>query len=845
MAGDRTIFDEPHHQSLELLAARALVDGDPMTAFQLADRRCRIAPAPEPHSYVLRAEAARQMGDKASAVSDIEKAIELAPDDIAANRKLLAWGERAQRARAASALVANDRDPDVLRKAAKVLFDDGRTAFANLSVFDNTIEGWAAWRGQGQFEVMMLDGDNSMTTTFDPDSFHPLASEGAAASFSLRRPKSATPLTIVLSGPQGVFHSLRIAANDKGALPARCLAPTPLAHEPGATVIVPIYADYEATQACLDGLLAELSTASHHRALLVNDATPDRRIAGHLAALARTERVEVLTNPRNLGFIGSINRALSHVTKGDVILLNADTIVPAGFIDRLAAAARPAADVGTVTPLSNNGEFTSFPIANTANALCARAEVERIDRVAASANAGVIVDIPSGIGFCLYVTRACLDAVGYLSEDYYRGYLEDVDFCLRARERGFRNVCAPSVYVGHAGSKSFGAEKRSLVVRNLETLKRRFPTHRAECEAFTIADPLRAARGQIERAAAPPRRRPRLLITREGALSEIARTRASRGRRAIVIETWQGASGANARLFDPAGGLPQSVQFALASADERTAMHAYLRKLRPSSIEFLDSARVPAALADLLRDLNVPHDMIIADAGLLDCRYGLFDSKPISRPVAENLRGGERTPRLTRKDNYSTAVWREIVGKARRILAPSDEARAFSSRIFPGRTIIVDRTPRRARAALRSSAMGARNLGVVPIRSDVQEQRLLTAIARGFAAARPDVFITVVGATLNDFNFMQFDNMFVAGKVHESEFARVIDAYQLNALFVSSARPLFGHPAMLLAASSPLPIAFLDWTMGEVKAHRGDLAIDSRLDIDAIVGALARWMAPL
>ncbi len=393
-----------------------------------------------------------------------------------------------------------------------MLFDDGQNGFhANLSVFDNTIEGWAAWRNQGQFEVMMLDGDNSMTATFDPDCFHPLASEGAATSFSLPRPKSAAPLTIVLSGPQGVFRSLRIAANDKGALPARCLAPTPLAHEPGATVIVPIYADYEATQTCLDGLLAELSTASHHRALLVNDATPDRRIAGHLAALARSRaRVEVLTNPRNLGFIGSINRALSYVTKGDVILLRADTIVPAGFIPiGLAAAARSSADVGTVTPLSNNGEFTSFPIANVANPLNTRAEVERIDGVAATANAGVIVDIPSGIGFCLYVTRACLDAVGYLSEDYYRGYLEDVDFCLRARERGFRNVCAPSVYVGHAGSKSFGAEKRSLVVRNLEILKCRFPTHRAECEAFTIALTLCApARGRIRTRAcfllAPP-----------------------------------------------------------------------------------------------------------------------------------------------------------------------------------------------------------------------------------------------------------------------------------------------------------------------------------------------------
>ena len=52
MADVRTIFDEPHHQSLELLAAQALAENNISTAFKLADRRCRILPLPEPHSYL-------------------------------------------------------------------------------------------------------------------------------------------------------------------------------------------------------------------------------------------------------------------------------------------------------------------------------------------------------------------------------------------------------------------------------------------------------------------------------------------------------------------------------------------------------------------------------------------------------------------------------------------------------------------------------------------------------------------------------------------------------------------------------------------------------------------------
>ena len=84
-----------------------------------------------------------------------------------------------------------------------------------------------------------------------------------------------------------------------------------------------------------------------------------------------------------------------------------------------------------------------------------------IDAIAAKVNAGRIIDIPNGTGFCLYITRECLDAVGLLSEDFYRGYVEDVDFCLHARAKGISqclraiDLCRPRrkqiVWPGKAG----------------------------------------------------------------------------------------------------------------------------------------------------------------------------------------------------------------------------------------------------------------------------------------------------------------------------------------------------------------------------------------------------------
>ena len=318
--------------------------------------------------------------------------------------------------------------------------------------------------------------------------------------------------------------------------------------------------------------------------------------------------VEVLTNTHNLGFVGSINRALNRAGQGDVIILNSDTVVPPGFINRLATAALSSPDIGTVTPLSNNGEFTSFPIPNVANSLGSREEIERIDRIAAKFNIGITIDIPTGIGFCLYITRACLDAIGPLSDDYSPGYLEDADFCLRAHEGGFRNICAPSVYVGHAGSKSFGLEKRALVVRNLALLEQRFPQHRMECARFMAADPLRPAREAIERTAAAIACHPRLLVTGANVIAAVARGRArelgSDAEPAMILEIRSVDARPIVNIINAAGGMPQSLEFNLAISNECESLTDFLKCIGPSGIEFLDPASTPSQLVDILLGLK-------------------------------------------------------------------------------------------------------------------------------------------------------------------------------------------------------------------------------------------------
>ena len=133
---------------------------------------------------------------------------------------------------------------------------------------------------------------------------------------------------------------------------------------------------------------------------------------------------------------------------------------------------------------------------------------------------------------------------------------------------------------------------------------------------------------------------------RRGRLAARARQLALQGRSTIIVEARRGAGGTKVRLFDPAGGLPQSIQFGMSSSKECAALIAYIRGLRPARMEILDPGALPISLMRLLLAIEAPHDLLIADAGLLDRRGDSLASiaTPSRRDanMARRLAGGRR-----------------------------------------------------------------------------------------------------------------------------------------------------------------------------------------------------------
>lgn len=277
-------------------------------------------------------------------------------------------------------------------------------------------------------------------------------------------------------------------------------------------IVVPVFRGERETRACLESVLAS-AVAAAHEVVVIDDASPEPAISAWLRSLADTGRITLLSHETNRGFVASVNEGMALHPVRDVVLLNSDTEVAPGWLDRLVAHGRQDPAIATATPFSNNATICSYPRTLVPNELPEGESVAGIDAAFAAANAGRHVEIPTAVGFCMHITRRALERIGAFDEARYgAGYGEEVDFCMRAARAGMRNVIAGDVFVRHVGEVSFGAGGSDRRVRAQAIVDQLYPEFQVRLRELLADDPVLPLRrrADLERLRRAPR--PRLLV---------------------------------------------------------------------------------------------------------------------------------------------------------------------------------------------------------------------------------------------------------------------------------------------------------------------------------------------
>ncbi|MGE5716284.1 MAG: glycosyltransferase family 2 protein, partial [Acidobacteriota bacterium] len=246
-------------------------------------------------------------------------------------------------------------------------------------------------------------------------------------------------------------------------------------------LVIPVYNALRSTRACLESV--RRFAPPWARVVVINDAS-DSATTEWLRARAG---IVLLENAENLGFVRTANRGLLYSDAPWVCLLNSDTLLTEGALERMVTRCERDPVIGMCCPLSNGAVNLTVKVPPGE-------DVFSFARRVARTSPALYPDAVTIVGFCLLVKREVLKTLGVFDEVFGRGYCEETDLHYRARAAGWRCVVADDTWIHHRNGGSF-TDGGARTERNMEILMSRWREfHEREIREFDRRNDLGAVR---------------------------------------------------------------------------------------------------------------------------------------------------------------------------------------------------------------------------------------------------------------------------------------------------------------------------------------------------------------
>jgi len=236
-------------------------------------------------------------------------------------------------------------------------------------------------------------------------------------------------------------------------------------------------------RACLDSLRASAETP--HEIIVVDNASHD----GTMPMLQEEfPQVRLLANPDNRGFAAANNQGLAVATGQFLLLLNPDTLVPAGGLGTLLAFAQSHPEAGVIGPrLLNADGSLQHSCRRFPTVWAALFRHTFLGRCFPNAHwmreylmSDWVHDEPREVdwvsGACLLIRREAFAQVGGLDESFYWGS-EDVDYCYRMHRAGWKVLYTPQPAVTHLIGRSTDQVLVPTIIRTHRSMQRLYTKH--------------------------------------------------------------------------------------------------------------------------------------------------------------------------------------------------------------------------------------------------------------------------------------------------------------------------------------------------------------------------------
>lgn len=261
---------------------------------------------------------------------------------------------------------------------------------------------------------------------------------------------------------------LPLAARAHSAIFAPPQIPVPvLPSMPRVSAIIPTKYRLDLLEKCLEGL-AERTGYPELEVVVVNNGSSDSRFPAVIAAASRYLDLKVIEDLGPFNFSRLVNGGARETSGEILLLLNDDvTAIAPGWLHRMAhSAISDAVGAVGVRLLYPNGSIQHAGVAMGIAGVCghrwrglAGADAERIPYIVAPGERMAVT------GACLAVRRTVFEEVGGFDEQNFPVAFNDIDFCLRVRDAGYRNIYRGDASLIHYESQSRGQDEASVKSR--------------------------------------------------------------------------------------------------------------------------------------------------------------------------------------------------------------------------------------------------------------------------------------------------------------------------------------------------------------------------------------------
>lgn len=247
------------------------------------------------------------------------------------------------------------------------------------------------------------------------------------------------------------------------------------------TVIIPNYNGIKYLENCLRSLFeedgrtaggAEKDGQPFFDIIVVDNGSDDgsenavKELQEYMQGKAQGERYSILRQIRfdyNTGFCRAVNAGIRAAKTPYVLLLNNDTQVRPGFVQRMTEAIEKDKRVFSVSAKMLSMKEPDV-MDDAGDYYCALGWAFARGKGRPAADYEKETPVFAACGGAAIYRREVLEELGYFDENHF-AYLEDIDLAYRAQIYGYRNVYCPEAEVLHAGSATTGSAHNPFKVR--------------------------------------------------------------------------------------------------------------------------------------------------------------------------------------------------------------------------------------------------------------------------------------------------------------------------------------------------------------------------------------------